>query len=170
MHCTTFPQPLVVTIVTIDILRLLSPNRTRFGTSCQSKKRVLETIAALIAEDFPAIDASELFRLLIERERLGSTGLGNGVAIPHCRVPNCPSLIGALITLEEPVDFAAIDGEPVDLIFTLLVPQEAAEQHLQTLAGLVEVVGQESYRQQLRNSGSDEALYQNMVALFSANQ
>ena len=89
-----------------------------------SKKRVLENLSVFLAERMPTVTADELYQGLLSRERLGSTGIGEGVAIPHCRMGGCDKITGALIKLEEPVDFDAIDGEAVDLIFALIVPEE----------------------------------------------
>lgn len=120
--------------------------------------------ANAIAQDIPAIDADELFRRLIGRERLGSTGIGHGVAIPHCRVENCTGTVGALITLAEPIDFDAIDSQPVDILFAMLVPEDAHDEHLQTLATLAGALNNPEYRQRLRRAQSDEALYQAAIA------
>jgi PTS system nitrogen regulatory IIA component len=128
-----------------------------------SKKRVLENASELIAEGVDTLDAEEIFSNLINRERLGSTGIGEGVAIPHCRLENCTETIGALISLPEPIDFDSIDGAPVDLLFVLLVPAEATEAHLQTLASLAERFSQAKFRQRLRQARSADELYRAAV-------
>ena len=104
-----------------------------------SKKRLLENISELLSKQFSNLDDNEIFNAIMAREQLGSTGLGNGIAIPHCRVPHCETIIGALITLENAIDFNAIDGKKVDLIFLLIVPEEKTEDHIKTLAGLAEL-------------------------------
>ncbi len=124
-----------------------------------SKKRVLENASELIAETVDSLDAEEIFTGLIGRERLGSTGLGDGVAIPHCRLENCQQTVGTLIKLPEPIDFDSIDGNPVDLLFLLLVPAEATEEHLQTLAAIAELFSQERFREALRQSTDGDDLY-----------
>ncbi|MGQ9426178.1 PTS sugar transporter subunit IIA [Gilvimarinus sp. F26214L] len=151
----------------MELSTLISPSRCRNRIQGGSKKRVLELAARLIAADYPALDADELFRQLIARERLGSTGIGNGIAIPHCRVENCANAVGGIITLEEAVDFEAVDDAPVDIVFVLLVPNEAQEQHLQILAALAQAFGQSENLQQLRAAESDQALYDRTVAVFS---
>lgn len=113
----------------MTIARILSSSRTHCDTAASSKKRALEHIADFICQDMPDLDAGVLFKNLINRERLGSTGIGEGIAIPHCRMSNCPDITGALVRLAEPVDFDALDDEPVDLLFTLLVPEEACDEH-----------------------------------------
>lgn len=144
----------------MDIKTILSPSRTLCGIEGVSKKRALEILANTIAEDVPAIDADDLFRRLVARERLGSTGIGHGIAIPHCRVSHCDRTIGALITLKEPIDFDAIDSEPVDVLFAMLVPENAHGEHLQTLASLASLLNEADFRARLREADGNEALYQ----------
>lgn len=144
----------------MQIKNLISPGRTLCGIEGGSKKRALELLANTIAQDVPAIDADDLFRRLIARERLGSTGIGHGIAIPHCRVENCDGTIGALITLAEPVDFDAIDSQPVDILFAMLVPENAHDEHLQNLAALAGALNDAGYRQRLRDANNDAELYQ----------
>jgi nitrogen PTS system EIIA component len=148
----------------MQIESLISPGRTLCGIEGGSKKRALELLANTIAQDIPAINADELFRRLIGRERLGSTGIGHGVAIPHCRVENCTGTVGALITLSEPIDFDAIDSQPVDILFAMLVPEDAHDEHLQTLATLAGALNNPEYRQRLRKAESDQSLYQAAIA------
>ena len=108
---------------------------------------MLETSAELIAEKVPSVDANQIYNALIAREQLGSTGLGNGIAIPHCRVPKCESTIGCLIKLEKGLDFDAIDGEPVDLLFYLLVPENTIEGQL--IAKLIKILETTSTRSRI---------------------
>lgn len=128
-----------------------------------SKKRVLEQASELIAQQLGTLEAEDIFAALINRERLGSTGIGEGIAIPHSRLDNCTDTIGTLIKLPEPIDFDAIDGKPVDLLFVLLVPSEATEEHLKTLASLAELFSQAAFRDRLRASHSADDLYQAAV-------
>ena len=114
----------------MQIDHILTPERTFAGVQGGSKKRVLELIGKLVAQH-TNLDPDAIYENLIARERLGSTGFGNGIAIPHCRLEDCHQAIGALLQLDGKIDFDALDGQPVDLIFVLLVPQEATEQHLQ---------------------------------------
>jgi nitrogen PTS system EIIA component len=138
---------------------ILSPDLTFCNVQCESKKRLLETSAELIAEKVPSVDANQIYNALIAREQLGSTGLGNGIAIPHCRVPKCESTIGCLIKLEKGIDFDAIDGEPVDLLFYLLVPENTIEGHLEVLRNLAERFNNNEYCANLRACSSDSALF-----------
>lgn len=148
----------------MDIHSIITPSRTLCGIEGVSKKRALEILATTIAEDVPSIDADDLFRRLIARERLGSTGIGQGVAIPHCRVDQCDGTIGALITLKAPIDFDAIDSEPVDVLFAMLVPEQAGDEHLQTLAALASSLNNADYRQRLRTATGDRELYEAAIA------
>lgn len=143
----------------MSIQTLISPQRTLNKVAGSSKKRVLELLANAIAQDVPGVDADDVFRRLIARERLGATGIGYGVAIPHCRAEFCQHTTGALLTLAEPIDFDAIDSQPVDILFAMLVPEEAQDEHLQTLAALAAALGQEEFRAALRSADSDQALY-----------
>lgn len=144
----------------MQIQSLISPGRTLCGIEAGSKKRALEILANTIAQDIPDIDADELFRSLIGRERLGSTGIGHGIAIPHCRIEHCTGTVGALITLADPIEFDAIDSQPVDILFAMLVPQDAHSEHLQTLAALAEALNKSDYRQRLRAASTNEALFE----------
>jgi PTS system nitrogen regulatory IIA component len=141
------------------IEELITPGRTLCGIEGVSKKRALEILANTIAQDIPAIDADELFRRLIAREKLGSTGIGHGIAIPHCRIEQCTDTMGALITLKHPIDFDAIDAEPVDILFAMLVPEDAHSEHLQTLASLAAKLSDDEYRARLRAADSDASLF-----------
>jgi nitrogen PTS system EIIA component len=143
----------------MQIKELISLNRTLCKVDGGSKKRALELLANTIAQDIPEIDADDLFRRFIGRERLGSTGIGHGIAIPHCRVPHCSKTLGALITLTDAIDFDAIDSQPVDILFAMLVPEDAHEDHLQTLAALAGKLNDAQYRQSLRSTKNKEALY-----------
>ncbi len=145
----------------MQIHDILTPGRTLCGIEAGSKKRALEILANTIAADVEGINADELFRRLIARERLGSTGIGQGIAIPHCRVENCHQTLGALITLVEPIDFDAMDGEPVDILFAMLAPEDAQDEHLQYLAALAGALSNDKFRESLRDAETD-------VDLFSA--
>ncbi len=142
---------------------ILTPARTAVGLSGVSKKRVLEQIAKLITDDLPNLDTQEIFESLIAREKLGSTGLGNGIAIPHCRLAGCAAPVSAVVKLDTPVDFDAIDGAPVDLLFVLLVPLEACDQHLELLRQIASMLDQASTRSRLRQAQTNAALYQAVI-------
>jgi PTS system nitrogen regulatory IIA component len=122
-----------------------------------SKKRVLEQAARLLAVGADEPTSEQIFERLLERERLGSTGLAGGVALPHARIAGISETRGAFLRLAEPVDFDALDGQPVDLVFALLVPEEANDEHLQLLARLASMFNEEELRGRLREAGAGEA-------------
>jgi len=124
-----------------------------------SKKRIIEVLAQHIADSCEGLDANTLFMNLINREKLGSTGIGNGLAIPHCRCEEIENSIFACLTLSKPVDFDTFDQQPVDVIFALVVPQGEEESHLQHLAQLAEAGQDLTFLKTLRAATSSEALY-----------
>ncbi|MFT4826108.1 MAG: PTS system nitrogen regulatory IIA component [Halioglobus sp.] len=141
------------------LAELLTPGRAACHVTGTSKKRLLETIARIISEDQVSLPYNLLLTKLIAREKLGSTGLGQGVAIPHCRVDNCTHAIGTLVTLEDPIDFDAPDGEPVDVLFVLLVPAEAQQQHLDILAGVAGLFSQKTFCEEIRSARDSQSLH-----------
>lgn len=141
------------------IHQILTQDRTLCHAPGSSKKKALENIADFIHSTLPRIDSNELFEKLIAREKLGSTAIGKGIAIPHCRCSKVDRTIGCLVKLQKPIDFDAPDSLPVDLLFILIVPEEATEDHLQTLSQLAQLLDQSEFRNELRKSQSNEALY-----------
>ncbi|PZW67918.1 phosphotransferase IIA-like nitrogen-regulatory protein PtsN [Pseudomonas sp. URMO17WK12:I1] len=147
----------------IRLETILTPGRSLVNVPGGSKKRVLEQIASVIARDLPDLDGQTIYESLIAREKLGSTGFGNGIAIPHCRLPGCSTPISALLKLSTAVDFDAIDGAPVDLLFVLLVPEAATDEHLELLRQIASMFDREEVRERLRQAQDREALYQTVV-------
>ncbi len=147
----------------IRLENILTPGRSLVGVPGGSKKRVLEQIANLVARELPDLDGQDIFESLVAREKLGSTGFGNGIAIPHCRLPGCMAPISALLRLESAVDFDAIDGAPVDLLFVLLVPEAATDEHLELLRQIASMLDRSDVRDQLRHAPTSERLYQVVV-------
>ncbi len=141
------------------LANILTPGRTLCRAPGVSKKRLFETIARMIGDDQLFLPQTEIFGQLIAREKLGSTGLGDGIAIPHCRIENCTHPLGSLVTLESPIDFDAPDGRPVDLLFVLLVPREARQQHLDILAGIAGLFQQADFCQGLRSAQTAAELH-----------
>ena len=146
------------------IENILTPERTLCGVQGISKKKILENIAEKISSHVPAINAKDLFNSLINRERLGTTGLGGGIALPHCRSRACPEPTGLFIRLADPVDFDAVDREPVDLIFALIVPEESTQEHLDILQALAKRFTDDYLLSQIRTANTPEALYQILTA------
>lgn len=137
---------------------ILEAGRISIADPASSKKRILEQAARLLAGSAEEPDAEQIFERLLERERLGSTGLAGGVALPHARMPGLEESRGAFLQLANAVEFDALDGNPVDLVFALLVPENANEEHLQLLARLAAMFNEEELRERLRKAGTDEAL------------
>ena len=148
----------------ITINSILVPGLTRKSFPGTSKKKVLEHIAEAIALVFPSMSENLLFDNLINRERLGSTGIGQGIAIPHSRMEECENVIGALVVLDEKISFDAIDNQPVDLLFVLIVPKEATSEHLELLSQIAEKFNDQALCEKLRNADDNEALYEIMTA------
>jgi PTS system nitrogen regulatory IIA component len=120
----------------MKLSEILAPGCIRLDSDATSKKRVLESASQLLADTDEGLSPREVFDCLIAREKLGSTGLGQGVAIPHGRIAGLDKTIGVFLRLPRGVDFDAPDNEPVDLVFALLVPEESTEEHLQVLASI----------------------------------
>lgn len=124
-----------------------------------SKKKVLECLSGALSASLTTHTTEQIFDQLIARERLGSTGLGVGVALPHCRLAGIEAPMGALATLTDAIDYGSPDNEPVDLVFALIVPDSADEEHLQLLAQLAELFMQKEMCDQIRNAQTaDEVL------------
>lgn len=131
---------------------LINETRIRARAEVSSKKRLLEALAELLAPAGAQCSAAAVFDLLNERERLGSTGLGEGIALPHARIAGIDDAVGAFVQLRDGVSFDAPDDRPVDLAFGLLVPQDATEVHLSLLAGLAERFSDPKLREALREA------------------
>ena len=139
---------------------LLSPERILCDVHSSSKKRLLETISEELARNSDEISKREIFESLCARERLGSTGLGKGVAIPHGRVKGTQHVEVSFIRLKHPLPFDAADGEPVDLLFALAVPEDCSEDHLKLLAQVAELFSDPELLEQLRQADSSGRLLQ----------
>lgn len=134
----------------MQINALLNESRIACRQDSSSKKRSLELLSQLLSAALPAYSEGELFDSLVARERLGSTGLGHGVALPHGRLKGLEAPLGALVTLAEGVDYDSMDQQPVDLLFALLVPEESTEEHLQILARLAAMFSDADFCKTLR--------------------
>ena len=148
----------------MNLIELISPKLTYSNVDGCSKKRVLNFIAEYVAAEYPDLLESDVFNGLIQRERLGSTGIGSGVAIPHCRVRNCNSIIGVFVKLAEPIDFDSVDSESVDLIFALIVPPEGHQSHLDALSKIAELFSQPKTVAALRSSEGKKQLYETLIS------
>lgn len=142
----------------VHIAELLDPARVDLGCRVSSKKRLMEHVASMLARGTDA-DEQSVFRVLIEREKLGSTGVGHGVALPHARMEDIQDAILALAILEEPLDYQAADHEDVRIVVGLLVPENANNVHLQMLAHLAQLLSQSQLRDRLLQAKDKEEIF-----------
>lgn len=142
---------------------ILSSDGIAGGLKANSKKQALQELAALAARG-AEVGERDIFDSLLQRERLGSTGIGNGIAIPHGRFTQVSRLTGVFARLEKPIDFEAVDGLPVDLVFVLLAPEDAGADHLQGLAKIARLLRTPSIAQALRSTRDPAALYSILTA------
>lgn len=149
---------------------LLSPGRVALQPAVSSKKRALEVISELMAGGEPGLTQAEVFTSLIERERLGSTGLGHGAAIPHGRLKDLDHVVCAFLKLGEGVDFDASDEQPVDMIFGLLVPAQSTSEHLNILAMLAEMFSDYDLRRRIHDAGTSGEVYDLLVSWRQAGR
>jgi len=148
-----------------DLSDLLSPQAVNAGRVVPNKKALFQQLAAVASKLVPA-DPRIIVDRLVERERLGSTGFGAGIAIPHGKIEGLDRVVGLFARLAQPIDFAAIDDLPVDLVFLLLSPVDAGVEHLKALARVSRRMRDKAFVAKLRGAGSDDALY----ALFASGE
>jgi PTS system nitrogen regulatory IIA component len=141
------------------IAKLLPVENVVADLEVASKKRVFEH-AGLLFENNQHVSRNHVFDSLFAREKLGSTGLGQGIAIPHGRIKGLKEAVGAMIRMHEPIPFDAPDGQPVNLIFVLLVPERATDLHLQILSELAQMFSDPAFRDSLLNSTGADAMHQ----------
>lgn len=144
---------------------LIKIDQIQLNNIASSKKKALEAISQIITDNYPEYNINKVFETLIARERLGSTGIGHGVALPHGRLTECTDTIGIFISLEHGIDYDAIDNEPVKLLFALLIPDHSTEEHLQILAKLAEFFHSADNRSKLENATSPETVYNLIINL-----
>ncbi|NOU53066.1 PTS IIA-like nitrogen regulatory protein PtsN [Pseudoalteromonas sp. JBTF-M23] len=138
---------------------IISKDCTKAAVLFNSKKRVLEYISELAHEQLPDLNPHDILNALMTREKLGSTGIGKGIAIPHGRIEGISHVTAMLLVNKQGVPFDAIDNRPVDIFLALIVPDGDNEQHLKTLAAIAEKLNNKEFCKQLRNAGNDEELY-----------
>ena len=163
---------------------LISSNAVISNTEIKSKKRALESLAEILAKDAnisrknasdaeqPSedIDALDIFQLLTEREKLGSTSMGHGVALPHTRTSLTDHAIGAFLKLEKGIDFDSPDNQATDLIFALMVPEHYTDEHLKILAFLATLFSDETFCKTIRDTSNDQAIYDHLINWQLASQ
>lgn len=142
----------------MDLADLIAPEAVFPALKAKTKKQALQELAHRAAK-LTGLDARDVLDTLLQRERLGSTGLGRGIAIPHGRMPMLERIVSVFARLEEPIDFEALDDEPVDLIFLLLAPEHAGADHLKALARISRLLREPSSIERLRASKDRAAIY-----------
>ncbi|MCF1428434.1 MAG: PTS IIA-like nitrogen regulatory protein PtsN [Shewanella sp.] len=147
----------------MELRTILQPECASCATP-GSKKKVLELMSDLIAAQYPALSSQEVFESLLAREKVGSTGIGNGIAIPHGKLTTIDHPIAALVKCTESIPFDAIDNQPVDILFALLVPTEQCQTHLATLAAMAEKLSDKKVVKQLRKAQDDAELFRIITA------
>ncbi|BBN80297.1 PTS IIA-like nitrogen-regulatory protein PtsN [Pseudoalteromonas sp. A25] len=138
---------------------IVNKDCTKAAVLFNSKKRVLEYISELAHEQLPHLNPHDILNALMSREKLGSTGIGKGIAIPHGRIDGIEQVTAMLLVNQQGIPFDAIDNRPVDIFLALIVPDGDNEQHLKTLAAIAEKLNNKEFCKQLRNAGNDEELY-----------
>lgn len=128
-----------------------------------SKKKILELLAATLSDEYQTLSAKDIFECLLAREQLGATALGEGVALPHGRCNTLDEASVGIVKLSSGIDFDAPDGKPVDLFFSLIVPEDANSQHLEILAMLAEMLADKTLVTKLRDTSSSEVLYNHLI-------
>lgn len=142
----------------MELTELTPPEAVFPALKATSKKNLFQELAHRMA-GVAGVDSRELFAALLERERLGSTGVGRGVAIPHCRLPTVTRIYGALGRLETPINFEAVDQQPVDLVFLLIAPDCAGADHLKALARVSRLMRDPGTCEKLRGAHDAAAIY-----------
>ncbi|WP_026375888.1 PTS IIA-like nitrogen regulatory protein PtsN [Aestuariibacter salexigens] len=142
----------------MEIKDILSPDCAHCAVEGSSKKRILETISLIASEHQPDIEQATVLASLMNREKMGSTGIGNGIALPHGRLQGLKDVTAILVTTKTGVDFDAMDNRPVDIFFAILVPEDQADGHLQTLATIAGKLNDKETVQAIRDANNDDAL------------
>ncbi|MDV7105943.1 PTS IIA-like nitrogen regulatory protein PtsN [Vibrio sp. TH_r3] len=147
----------------MQINQVLTLDCTKSAVQCTSKKRALELISQIAAEH-TGENSTELFQCMLNREKMGSTGIGNGIAIPHARMlTSTDKAVAVLVQCKDPIEFDSIDNRPVDLLFALLVPDAQCKEHLKTLSSMAERLSNKQILKQLRAAQSDQELFNIMI-------
>lgn len=144
----------------MDVANILKPDSVHCGLSARSKKHALELLSQALAASTAAYGAWEILEGLIQRERLGCTGLGRSVAMPHTRLSGLDQSVGAFLRLDDAVDFDSVDGAPVDLLFGLLVPEDCDDDQIREVRELIERLGDSALQQQLHQAEEPAQLYE----------
>lgn len=147
----------------INLKKMLSENCTKSAVLFNSKKRILEYIAELAHQQLPDVSEYAILEALTNREKLGSTGIGNGIAIPHGKLSGVTSPVLVFVVTQDNIPFEAIDNQGVDIFCAFLLPEEQCQTHLSTLAGIAKMLSQKDLTKQLRHAKSDQDLYDILI-------
>lgn len=147
----------------MNVADILSPDSVLCNAKARSKKHCLEILSELLVRQHPEQPVDEIFEKLVERERLGCTSLDLGVAFPHCRVDGIDRSTAAMIKLSSPIDFDSSDGEPVDLIFGLVVPMEIEPSHYEDISNIAEMLRGHGWREKARATSKTSELYDVLI-------
>ena len=143
----------------MKLQNILTPQCTICAAPGTSKKRILEYLSNLAAQQLTDHDEFQLLTSLTNREKMGSTGIGNGIAIPHGRLSNSDEVIAVFLTTETPIDFDAIDNQPVDIFICLFVPQESTQTHLETLQSIARFFSDRKMAKRVRKCTNEQEMF-----------
>ncbi|MEP7704037.1 PTS IIA-like nitrogen regulatory protein PtsN [Paraglaciecola sp. 25GB23A] len=146
----------------MEIKDVLHPDCTLCAVQGTSKKRILELISNIASKHIVDIDQATILASLMNREKMGSTGIGNGIALPHGRLKDLKKVVAVVMTNDTPIEFDAIDKQPVDIFFAILVPEEQANEHLGTLSVIAAKLTDKDTLNRMRAAQSDEELFKVM--------
>jgi nitrogen PTS system EIIA component len=152
----------------MSLEKILAPDAVIPALRVNGKKQALQELSERAA-DVAKLPAREIFDAILQRERLGPTGVGDGIAIPHGKLPRCERICGVFARLERPIDFEALDGLPVDLIFLLIAPEAAGADHLKALAAIARQLRQPGVAAQLRGAREASAIYSLLTTSTASN-
>lgn len=148
----------------MSLQEIIQPDGVLCNATARSKKHCLEILSELLVRNFPDLVGDDIFECLVVRERLGCTSLNSGAAFPHCRVKGLEKSVAVLIKLSEPVDFDSPDGEPVDIIVGMMLPDEIDNQHRADIKLVTEILADEELRSRLRKMNTSKDLYDALVS------
>ena len=152
----------------MSLADLIAQNSILHSLKASSKKQILQELASCAAREI-GLSEREIFDVILQRERLGSTGVGNGIAIPHGKLPNLDRIVGFCARLDTPVDFEALDDQPVDLVFMLLAPEGAGADHLKALSRIARILRNGDTVEKIRGAQSDTAIYALLTQSSASN-
>lgn len=147
----------------MEIKDILAPSSAKHAVGCASKKRILEVLGIMASEAEPSVDATAALNSLLCREKMGSTGIGQGIALPHGRIAGIHKPVAVIATCECAIEFDAIDNQPVDIFIAVLVPENDTQHHLKILSSIASKLNDRNTIRKLRHADSDQALYEALI-------